>query len=137
MGVTEQNLQWTEKGDLEKQLAHIDALAAAGARWVRLTLRPPFTPYLLAHIKRANQRGVKVLVHLESGVAQLYPPGTLARPGNYQRGGVAWDAYPLSALDLARPTVKPICGISIRRCRPRALRGLPPSGGAPHASGAG
>lgn len=100
IGTTEQNLQWMEKGDPETQLAHIDAMADAGAKWVRLTLRKPFAPCLLAHIKRANELGVKVMVHLESDEHLLYPPGTRKRPGNHGQGGCAWDSYRLSELDL-------------------------------------
>ncbi|TSA32028.1 MAG: hypothetical protein D4R65_10160, partial [Verrucomicrobiaceae bacterium] len=101
IGTTEQNLQWMEKGVPEQQLAHIDAIADAGAKWVRLTLRKPFAPCLLAHIKRANERGVKVMVHLESDEHLLYAPGTKKRPGNHGHGGCAWDSYPLSELDLS------------------------------------
>lgn len=101
LGATDQNLHWAEQGNLKNQLAHIDALADAGAKWVRLSLRQPFAPLLLEHIKRANERGVKVLAVLESENPRLYPPGTKKRPGNFGHGGCAWDSYPLSELDLA------------------------------------
>lgn len=104
LGATDQNLQWAEKGDLAKQLAHIDALADAGAEWVRLSLRQPFAPLLLEHIKRANERGVKVLIVFESDNPQLYPSGAKKRLGNYGHGGYAWDSYRLSELDLTLST---------------------------------
>lgn len=98
-GATEQNLAWAENADMEVQLARIQAMADAGAKWIRLTLRTPFAP-LIEHIRKANDCGIKVLVHLSSSVPYLYLPNATKRPGNNGKGGVAWDSYALSDLNL-------------------------------------
>jgi hypothetical protein len=109
-GVCEQQLIWrhldvTNKTErLALQMEHLEAMHTAGAGWVRLSLiyNKNNDANMIAHIKRCNELGIKVLMVMESGQDALYPPGTVKRPGSPTPGQPAWPSYRLSELDLSR-----------------------------------
>ncbi|QHI70797.1 hypothetical protein [Tichowtungia aerotolerans] len=103
LGACEQQLAWaydsTDTNRMAKQLDIIDALSDAGADWIRLTHLSAFATKA-THIKRCNERGIKVLLQLSAGRSEFYPQGTEKRPGSDPAGQPQWDSYRLSDIDL-------------------------------------
>lgn len=86
------------------QLAHVDALAAAGAKWIRLFAYYDTAADLnfAAILDRANQHGLRVLLTLPYGQAGWMQAGATQRPGSTPtEGSPQWNAYRLQDIDLA------------------------------------
>lgn len=103
-GACEQQLMWRDGGKLAAQLQHLDSMKSAGVGWVRLSLIYPthLDQNLFAILRRCNELDIKVLMVIESDCPQLYPAGTLRRPGSAPPGQPAWPSYRLSDLDLEK-----------------------------------
>ena len=117
-GACEQQLMWRDKGKLDAQLEHLDAMKKAGCGWVRLSLIYPtnLDKNLFAILQHCNELDIKVLMVIEQGRPQLYPGGTKRRPGSDPPGQPAWSCYRLSEMDLKKAEVH--LQNSLRRSRP-------------------
>jgi len=90
-GVNRVNLAWVSS-DARRQI--LDQMAAAGVKFVRLSLTPPFEESLDA-VRIAHERGMRVLLEISLSNKDFYPPGAKRRPGF----GRVWDMYRLSDID--------------------------------------
>lgn len=94
IGVNRVNLAWLTRPDQERVLTQI---AASGATHVRLSLSRPVDKSIEA-LAIADRLGLRILLEIQLGNEDYYPPGTRPRTGF----GRIWDVYRLSDLDLSR-----------------------------------
>ncbi|CDZ32626.1 Hypothetical protein NGAL_HAMBI1145_13970 [Neorhizobium galegae bv. officinalis] len=112
IGVNRVNLAWLSPVDQERILKEI---AASGITHVRLSLSRPVDRSIDA-IEIADRLGLKVLLEIQLGNKDFYPPGARPRTGF----GRIWDVQRLSDLDLdlyrsqLRSTLRRIDGMGIR-----------------------
>lgn len=98
-GVIRTQLMW-KKGGMAAQKALLDAVKAAGAGAIRLSLPrsgPKTVEEMTKHILYANKIGLKVDVILKvQAIRTLYPPGVGPRSGK----GRFWNVYPISKIEM-------------------------------------
>ncbi|WP_105436142.1 glycoside hydrolase [Neorhizobium tomejilense] len=92
IGVNRVNLAWLSRADQERILKEI---AASGITHVRLSLSRPVDKSIDA-LEIADRLGLKVLLEIQLGNKDYYPPGARPRTGF----GRIWDVQRLSDLDL-------------------------------------
>ncbi|KAB1089499.1 glycoside hydrolase [Neorhizobium galegae] len=112
IGVNRVNLAWLSHADQERILKEI---AASGITHVRLSLSMPVDRSIDA-LEIADRLGLKVLLEIQLGNKDYYPPGARPRTGF----GRIWDVQRLSDLDLdlyrsqLRSALRRIDGMGIR-----------------------
>lgn len=112
IGINRVNLAWLSRADQERVLREI---AASGITHVRLSLSRPVDKSIEA-LEMADRLGLKILLEIQLGNKDYYPPETRPRTGF----GRIWDVQRLSDLDLdryraqLREAFRRIDGMSIR-----------------------
>ncbi|CDZ45789.1 Hypothetical protein NGAL_HAMBI1189_10810 [Neorhizobium galegae bv. officinalis] len=112
IGVNRVNLAWLSRADQERVLKEI---AASGITHVRLSLSMPVDKSIDA-LEIADRLGLKILLEIQLGNKDYYPPGARPRAGF----GRIWDVQRLSDLDLdlyrsqLRSALRRIDGMGIR-----------------------
>lgn len=92
IGINRVNLAWLSRADQERVLGEI---AASGITHVRLSLSRPVDKSIEA-LAMADRLGLKILLEIQLGNKDYYPPETRPRTGF----GRIWDVQRLSDLDL-------------------------------------
>lgn len=112
IGINRVNLAWLSRTDQERVLREI---AASGITHVRLSLSRPVDKSIEA-LEMADRFGLKILLEIQLGNKDYYPPETRPRAGF----GRIWDVQRLSDLDLdlyrvqLRSALRRIDGMGIR-----------------------
>ncbi|EJL49566.1 hypothetical protein PMI09_05509 [Rhizobium sp. CF122] len=112
IGINRVNLAWLSRADQERVLKEI---AASGITHVRLSLSRPVGKSIEA-LEIADRLGLKILLEIQLGNKDYYPPETRPRTGF----GRVWDVQRLSDLDLdlyrahLRAALRRIDGMGIR-----------------------
>ncbi|MCV9961823.1 glycoside hydrolase [Pararhizobium sp. BT-229] len=112
IGINRVNLAWLSRADQERVLREI---AASGITHVRLSLSRPVDKSIEA-LEMADRLGLKILLEIQLGNKDYYPPETRPRTGF----GRIWDVQRLSDLDLdlyraqLRSALRRIDGMGIR-----------------------
>ena len=112
IGINRVNLAWLARADQERVLGEI---AASGITHVRLSLSRPVDKSIEA-LAMADRLGLKILLEIQLGNKDYYPPETRPRTGF----GRIWDVQRLSDLDLdlyraqLRAAFRRIDGMGIR-----------------------
>jgi len=112
IGINRVNLAWLSRADQERILQDI---AASGITHIRLSLSRPVDKSIDA-VEIADRLGLKILLEIQLGNRDYYPPEAHPRSGY----GRIWDVYRLSDLDLdiyraqLRSALRRIDGMGIR-----------------------